>query len=139
VAWIATEPVVSSDSRYVLARDRPGAGRDPALAFSRYPIDGNGSPLPVRGMVTGDVPIRWSDEASSMWVLGADPSATKIFRVNVDTGQRTFWRELAYVIAADPAGLAPEGLRVLLSADGKSYVYGYMRGQSDLYLADGVK
>jgi eukaryotic-like serine/threonine-protein kinase len=131
VGWIGTEPVVSSDSRYVLARTPQG--------FSLYPIDGDDAPRPVKGLAAGDTPIRGCEDASSLWVLGADRSAPKIFKVNVDTGQRTLWRELAYVVGADPAGLEPGWLRIHISADGKSYVYGYMRSQSDLYIVDGVK
>jgi len=59
----------------------------------------------------------------------------QVFRVDVATGQRTFWKS---VEPADPAGIDTIG-RVLVSADGKSYVYGYNRTLSDLYLVQGLK
>ena len=127
VAWNGGGIVVSTDSRYVLARER---GK-----VSRYPIDG-GAPLPLDGLMPGDVPVRWSADGRSIWVLGGERPPMRVFQLDVATGRRTLWREVAI---ADPAGLVPEFLRMLVSADGKSYVYGYARTLSDLYVADGVK
>ena len=59
-----------------------------------------------------------------------------IWQIDVASGRRTLWQEIAIT---DPAGLDPDWLRVELSDDGKSYVYGYMRQLSDLYLAGGLK
>jgi len=120
--------VVSSDSRYVLGRDRQGKIR-------RYPIDG-GVSSPVDGLMAGDAPLRFSGDGRSLWVLGPDRSPARIFRLDLETRRRTPWRD---IIDADPAGLDHDSLRVLISADGTSYVYGYSRTLSDLYVADGVK
>jgi hypothetical protein len=57
-------------------------------------------------------------------------------RIDVVTGRRDVWRETEY---ADPPGLLPGELRVVMSADGRSYVYGHLRSLSDLYVADGLK
>jgi hypothetical protein len=57
-------------------------------------------------------------------------------RIDVATGRRDVWREIEY---ADPSGLLPGELRVVMSADGRSYVYGYLRSLSDLYVANGLK
>jgi Tol biopolymer transport system component len=119
--------VVSSDSRYVLARER---GK-----VSRYPIEG-GEPVPLIGLVAGDIPSRWSADGRSIWVLGGARPTIQVFQLDVATGRRTLWREIATV---DPAGFVPDFLKLLISADGKSYVYGYLRSLSDLYVADGVR
>jgi eukaryotic-like serine/threonine-protein kinase len=119
--------VVSSDSRYVLARER---GK-----VSRYPIEG-GEPAPLIGLVAGDIPSRWSADGRSIWVLGGARPTIQVFQIDVATGRRTLWREIATV---DPAGFVPDFLKLLISADGKSYVYGYLRSLSDLYVADGVR
>ena len=119
--------VVSSDSRYILARDRGKVWR--------YPIEG-GDPLPLMGLVPGDTPVRWSADGRSIWVLGGALPTIQVFELDVATGRRTLWREIATV---DPAGFVRDFLRLLISADGKSYVYGYLRTLSDLYIADGVK
>jgi predicted Ser/Thr protein kinase/WD40 repeat protein len=128
VAWGGgVELVVSSDSRYVLARERGKVWR--------YPIDG-GTPLPLDGLLPGDLPVRWSVDGRSIWVLGGERPPMRIFQLNVATGRRTLRREIAN---PDPAGLAPEWLRLLISADGESYVYGYNRTLSDLYVAGGLR
>jgi eukaryotic-like serine/threonine-protein kinase len=118
---------VSPDSRYVLARERGNV--------LRYPIDG-GAPLPLDGLLPGDAPVRWSADGRSIWVLGGERPPLRIFQLDVATGRRTLSRE---IVNADPAGLIPGFLRLLISADGTSYVYGYARTLSDLYVADGVK
>jgi hypothetical protein len=127
VAWNGGGIVVSPDSRYVLARER---GK-----VLRYPIDG-GAPLPLDGLMPGDAPVRWSADGRSIWVLGGERPPMRIFQLDVATGRRTLSRE---IVITDPAGLDPGFLRLLISADGKSYVYGYARTLSDLYLAEGVR
>ena len=127
VQWFANEVVVSPDSRYVLGL---GGGK-----IQRYPLDG-GAPLPIDGLMAGDQPLRFSGDGRLLWVLGRDRPPARIFRLDLATRQRTLWREIT---DADPAGLIPGFLRVLISSDGASYVYGYSKTQSDLYVADGVK
>jgi hypothetical protein len=59
----------------------------------------------------------------------------RVFRIELATGKREFWREL---VPLDPAGidlLSPPAL----TSDGKTYVYSYNRILSDLFLATGVK
>jgi hypothetical protein len=59
----------------------------------------------------------------------------KVYRVDLATGRKEFWKEF---MPADPAGvnnLAP----ILRTPDGKSYVYSYRRELSELYLVDGLK
>jgi hypothetical protein len=59
----------------------------------------------------------------------------KVYRLNVETGQRTLWKQL---MPPDPAGVELVG-PILPTPDGKAYVYGYRRMLSDLYLVDGLK
>jgi Tol biopolymer transport system component len=127
VAWNGGEIVVSPDSRFVLARERGKVWR--------YPIDG-GARLPLDGLMPGDAPVRWSADGRSIWVLGGERPPMRIFQLDVATGRRTLSRE---IVNADPAGLVADYLRLLISADGKSYVYGYARTLSDLYVAEGVR
>jgi hypothetical protein len=55
--------------------------------------------------------------------------------MDLASGKRTLWKTME---PADAAGIDTIG-RVLVSADGKSYVYGYNRTLSDLYLVLGLK
>jgi hypothetical protein len=58
-----------------------------------------------------------------------------VVQIELSTGQRKPWKEL---VPSDSAGI--DTIRgVELSADGKSYVYGYVRTLSDLYLVEGLK
>jgi hypothetical protein len=54
--------------------------------------------------------------------------------VELLTGARQLWKELT---VADPAGVTRIS-RILLTPDGRSYVYQYFRSLDVLYLADGL-
>jgi hypothetical protein len=58
-----------------------------------------------------------------------------VYRVNVLTGQREPFRAVS---PTDMTGLGPIS-HILFSADGRSYVYGYARFLSELYLVTGLK
>jgi hypothetical protein len=59
----------------------------------------------------------------------------KVFQLNLSTGERKPWKEL---VPSDDAGI--DTIRGLeLAFDGNSYVYGYVRTLSDLYLVGGLK
>jgi len=119
---------VTPDAKQLLAR---GPGRQ----FWLYSLDG-AAPVPAKGFVAGDTPIRWSGDGKSMWTVNQTSGVPQIMRVDVTTGRREVWREITNT---DPGGLAPNSLRVVISADGKSYVYGYNRALSDLYVAEGLR
>jgi hypothetical protein len=57
------------------------------------------------------------------------PARVEIF--DIATGKRTLWKEL---VPPDPAGILAIG-PILITPDGKSYVYSYRRTLEDLYLA----
>jgi hypothetical protein len=46
---------------------------------------------------------------------------------------------LARNLLSDPAGLGPDWNRVLVTPDGRGYVYGYSRQLSDLFVVQGLK
>ena len=71
-----------------------------------------------------------------MWTVNQEHEVPQILRINVSTGRRESWRELRSV---DPAGLKPASLRVVISADGRSYVVSYYQLLSDLYVAGGLQ
>ena len=59
----------------------------------------------------------------------------QITRVDIATGRRELWKEIA---PADPAGVQSIP-SIRFSADGKSYAYSVGRILSDLYVVDGLK
>jgi hypothetical protein len=96
---------------------------------------GGGEPRAVAGFESVDRASRWSADGRGVYDHQPAGQRTKIFLIDMATGQRRLWKELAI---AEPAGTG--GIRdVLLTADGKSYLYWYVRDLSDLYLVEGLK
>jgi Tol biopolymer transport system component len=91
-------------------------------------------PRPIPGASAADIPVVWSEDGRFIYVSQDAEPAMKLFRVDVETGRRTLWKE---IMPSDPSGAAI--LRILLTPDGKSYAYGVMRQLSQLYLVEGLK
>jgi tRNA A-37 threonylcarbamoyl transferase component Bud32 len=98
----------------------------------RYPIaGGDGEPIP--GGQVGDVAIQWDAGGNHIYVYQPGGLPTRIFKLNLSSGQREVWKELE---PADSAGVFTVNM-IYMTRDGESYVYSYRRMLSDLYLADG--
>ena len=109
-----------------------GIGPD-GLAYL-YPVSG-GQPIPIPGFQAGEQPIEWSADGKSLYVYRPGEFPAKVSNLDLATGKRTLWRSLA---PADPAGVSQIG-PIVMTPDGKSYIYGYHRILSDLYLVEGLK
>jgi len=119
--------VLSPDGQFV-------AALGPDQKMYAFPVNG-GEPKMITGAQPGEFPSAWSSDGRSLFVMARGQIPAQVFRVDVATGQRTFWRSFE---PADSAGI--DSIRgVLLSADNKAYVYGYSRTLSDLYLVQGLK
>jgi hypothetical protein len=59
----------------------------------------------------------------------------QVFSIDLASGRRELWRELA---PEDKAGV-PALSRICLTRDAKSYAFGYLRTLSELYLVDGLR
>jgi eukaryotic-like serine/threonine-protein kinase len=109
-----------------------GIGPD-GLAYL-YPV-ADGQPKPVSGFQPGELPIEWSADGKSLYVYRPGEFPAKVTNLDLATGKRTLWRSLA---PADPAGVSQIG-PIMITPDGRSYMYGYHRTLSDLYLVEGLK
>jgi hypothetical protein len=118
---------VSSDSRRLLARSN---GVPAIFSLDAGP---EAPPRPVPGTTAADIPVQWSDDGRSVYLRNSGLSA-KVFRVDLETGRRTLWKEL---IPSDPSG-GSFG-RIIPTPDGQSYAYGLNRDVSKLYLVEGLK
>ena len=99
-----------------------------------YPVRG-GDARPIKGLNSGEVPITWSQDGRSLYTYHPGELPVRVYQVDVASGQRTVRKELMPI---DPAGI--ESLSpILLSPDGKTYVYGFHRMLADLYLVEGLK
>jgi hypothetical protein len=99
------------------------------------PVEG-GLARPVPGTEPDEEPAGWTADGRSLYVCNPNTVApTKIYLVDVASGQRKVWKE---IMPADPAGTyGIAGL--VVNPDGKSYAYGLQRTLSDLYLVEGLK
>lgn len=114
--------------------DKFAAGIDSAQKVSLYPVEG-GDPVEVQGLAPREVPIQWSADGRSLYVHEPRGTSAKIFRLNLSTGRKEFWKE---IVPPSTTGLIYFG-PILLTPDGRSYAYSYGLNQSDLYLVEGLK
>jgi len=94
-----------------------------------------GDPVPIRGLQAGEVPVAWTADGRSLYIYRGGELPAKVYRLEITTGNRVLWKQLT---PPDPAGVEFVG-PVLPTPDGKSYVYGYRRLLSDLYLVEGLQ
>ena len=99
-----------------------------------YPAEG-GDPQPVAGFAPGDAPISWTADGRSLFMYHLGEIPAKVYRINLATGHKEFWKQLQ---PPDISGVT-EITGILITPDGRSYVYEYARTLSDLYLVKDVK
>jgi len=119
--------VISPDSQWV-------AGIGPDQKGYLYPAAG-GEPRAIAGLDSGEQPITFSTDSRSLYVYQPGELPAKVFRLDLQTGQRTLWRQL---MPSDPAGVETIG-PILMTPDAKTCVFGYHRMLADLYLVEGLK
>jgi Tol biopolymer transport system component len=119
---------VSPDGKWAFALDRSQG----VLLYS-LGEEGQLSPRPIVGL-TGDLPVGWTNDSRSLYVQDANENPASVFRVNWSTGKRELYREFR---PDDMAGMT--GSIVLVSPDGKAWVYSYIRRLSQLYLVEGLR
>jgi len=118
---------VSADGQLIAATDLKWS----ATRF--YPLDG-GPPRDIPGLLPGEN-LKWTPDPSFAYVYQEMTVPAKIYRLNIVTGQRQLFKEIN---PSDETGVSDMS-EILFSADGRSYVYGYMRLLSELYMVNGLK
>jgi Tol biopolymer transport system component len=119
---------VSSDGQMV-------AAIGPDLKGYLYPTSGHGEPRVIQGLQTGDLASSWSQDDKALFVYQSGEVPAKVYRLELATGKRTLWKQL---VPGDPAGVATIG-PILVTPDGKTFVYGFHRTLADLYLVEGLQ
>jgi eukaryotic-like serine/threonine-protein kinase len=123
---------VSINSSISLSPDgtRVVSSEDDGKAYL-YDVAG-GPPRPVPGISQGFYAIKWcGDECLFVRTSGINP--LKVYRLDLTTGRLELWKELSVPdIGAGAVGVLP-------TPDGKSYVYGYTRYFSDLFIVEGLR
>jgi Tol biopolymer transport system component len=118
---------VSPDGRFV-------AARGPDWKIGIYSIDG-GAPRPLAGAETHDNPILWSADGGSLYVYTSREAPARVFRVDIATGRREFWKTIA---PADRSGLVAID-NIVMTPDGRSYAYSYQRILTNLEVVEGLR
>jgi hypothetical protein len=131
---ISGEGVVMDNGKAVSPDGTRALARGPDFNVAVYPI-GNGEPIPIPGVTSVDSPIRWTADGQGVYVLNRTTLPAKVEVVEVSTGRRRPWKEIT---PPDPAGVLAVH-PVLMTPDGKSYVYSYRRVLDDLFLVEGLK
>jgi WD40 repeat protein len=99
-----------------------------------YSTEG-GEPREVPGVLPGDEPSAWSEDGGALFVSQFGRLPAQVFRLDLQSGSRTLWREL---MPGDPAGIG--GVYAFaLTPDGQSYAYTYARYLDSLYLVTGLE
>jgi hypothetical protein len=120
--------VASHDSALVVVKNQQGQ-------LTKYPVAG-GPSIVLAGALPGDEPLAWSPDGQSIWVLNRTTIPAKIFRIELSAARRSLVRDVPY---PDPAAIWVESLRVVMSADGSKFVYGYQKHLSELHVAEGLR
>ncbi len=118
---------ISPDGKLLAASDTKMSGAQ------LYPMDG-GAPHPIPGLLPGE-DVQWTSDPHILYVYQHEKSSIRVFRLNILTGQRKFFKEIA---VPDGPGVC-EMSHILFSPDGSAYAYGYIRLLSDLYLVTGLR
>ena len=118
---------VSPDGKLLVAVDSQ-------RRFWLYPMV-SGQPGALSGIEPGEDVIRWSGDGKYLFVANVGVIPVRVYRVGVVTGRR----QPVYTLSpSDVVGLW-NIYSVLLTPDGKSYVYSDYRIFSDLYVASGLR
>jgi len=99
-----------------------------------YPTAG-GDPRMIPGLNQGEQPITFNADGHAIYIYQPGELPARVYRLDVQTGQRTLWKEL---MPYDPAGVENIG-PILMTPDAKTCVFGYHRMLADLYLVEGLK
>jgi len=123
----ATAFAVSPDGQLV-------AGIGPDEKGYLYPVAA-GEPRIINGFDAGDQPMCWTQDGRSLFLYHTGDVPAKVFRLDLATGKKTLWKQIVPLDATGVSNIGP----ILMTPDGKTYVYGFHRTLGDLYLVDGLK
>jgi serine/threonine protein kinase/Tol biopolymer transport system component len=119
---------VSPDGRFLVAFDQNGQG-------AIYSVGRDDQPKPIPGLNNKDAIAGWSGDGQSVYVYSWDNMTLKVSRLNLATGRRELLKE---VTPADRTGIFYPPT-MILTPDGKGYVYALRRILMELFLVDGLK
>ncbi len=101
-----------------------------------YRADGEGRARAIVGAETGDFLVAWSENGKTILVRGAEARPLTLYRIDLASGRRERWKELA---PPDPAGFVefgagPMGVRV--TPDFRFYAYNFYSDLENLKMTE---
>ena len=108
--------------------------RGPDRRIYLYPLAG-GEPQALEKLTDGHRPTRFSPDGKYLYLQEEQTIPLRIDRYEVASGKLELWKEL---MVADAAGLNMIS-RFVVTPDGKTYAYSYLRVLSYLQLVEGMK
>ena len=117
---------ISPESRLIIGKGDNGA-------ISAFPIDG-GAPKVLTARTTNFNPVQWSEDGTSLYGYHVGEFPSKVYALNLSTGQETALQELKPGSPAGVVMIAP----VVASRDGRSFAYSYNQTLSVLYIISGL-
>jgi serine/threonine protein kinase/Tol biopolymer transport system component len=116
-----TGGMVSPDSKYILGSDR--------MVLTVYSID-DGTARTIPGLEAGFNPVRWSKDESAIYGFTAGEIPTKVYKVNITTGEKTVIQDLQPETGAGAVLITP----VVANADISRFAFSYYQVLSVLYV-----
>ncbi|MFZ0198684.1 MAG: protein kinase [Candidatus Sulfotelmatobacter sp.] len=120
-----TGGLVSPDGQSVIGSN--------GLTAAVYSV-GKGSARPIPGLESGFIPLQWSEDVSAVYGYRPGQVPTKVYKVNLVTGGKTFIQDLQPKTAVGVVSIAP----VVLSRDASRFAYSYYQVSSVLYVISGL-
>jgi hypothetical protein len=121
-----TGGLLSLDDKYILANNGP--------LVALYPI-GGGASRSIPGIEPGFIPLQWAEDDSSFYGYRPGQIPTKVYKVNVVTGEQTLVQDLQPETNAGLVSIAP----VILTHDASRFAYSYYQVFSVLYVISGLQ
>lgn len=131
VAFLAEDlvlPIFSPDGRSVICFRPPN---DPPML---YPLDG-GAPKPLKGLLPTDGVIGFTDDGQALIVQRAAAVPVILDRIELASGARRQFKEMAPVDRTGLVRVTPAG--PIVKGDGSQYAYAYLKRLSTLFVAEG--
>ena len=107
----------------------------PDRTLSLQPVDGSDGARPVPGWPRGATVLQWSADGRSLFITTETDIPLSIRRFDLKTGRTELVRMLQPADMTGVNTIAPP----IVTRDGRTYAYSYMRLLGDLYVADGFK
>jgi Tol biopolymer transport system component len=100
-----------------------------------YPM-GGGEPRPIPGLGPDVIDVlRWDATGGAVFVRKEKPPGVEIWRLDVETGRQ---EKVGDIWPSDPTGT--DGIdTIMLTPDGKTYAYSFMRQLSTLFVVSGLR